>query len=113
MCLVPVKNSHHLTVWIKHKVAEQCHKLKLDTDSLHSVRENYSSPTLILSTSTRVTYACYPYKFHPSLVLMSITDKIRVEVHTVVTMKITLMFQNTAQLSFYILCSINIHIIVL
>jgi hypothetical protein len=52
-------------------------------------------------------------KFHLSLVLMSTTDKIRVVVHTVVTMKITLIFQNTTQLSFYILCSLNIHIIVL
>jgi len=55
----------------------------------------------------------YPYKFHPSLVLMSTTDKITAAVHIVVTMKFTFMYQNTTQLSFYILCSINIHIIAL
>jgi len=44
---------------------------------------------------------------------MSTTDKIRGAVHTVVILKITLTFQNTTQLSFYILCSINIHIILL
>lgn len=110
-CLVPVKNSHQLTMRIKLKVGEQCQKLKLDRNSLHSVIQNYSSLIPILGTS--ILYACYPYKFHPSLVFMSTTDKIRAAVHIVVTLKITLMLHNTTQLLFYILCSINIHIIVL
>jgi len=51
MCLVPVKNSHQLTMWIKLKVAEQCQILKLERNSLHSVIQNYSSLTPILGTS--------------------------------------------------------------
>ena len=93
MCLVPVKNSHQLTTWIKLKVAEQCQKLKLERNSLPSIIQNYSNLTPILGTS--ILHTCYPYKFHPALVLMSTTDKIRVPVHIVVTLKITLMFQNT------------------
>jgi len=110
MCLVPVKNSRQSTMWIKLKVTEQCQKLKLERNSPHSVIQNYSSLTPILGTS--ILYASYPYKFHPSLVLMSTTDKIRAAVHIVVTIKIILMYQNITQLSFYMLCSINIRIIV-
>ena len=106
MCLVPFKNSCQSTMWIKLKMAEQSQKLKL-----HSVIQNYSSLTPILGTC--ILHTCYSYKFHPSLDLMSTTDKIRAAVHIVVTMKFTFMFQNTTQLSFYILCSINIHIIAL